>query len=90
VSDVREAPLVQEVLTYLGSFIRSSESTFEGIMRVRTHFFIIAMREEISRMKGCDEEEAVEYLMQVNNNRRLIKKNIIELTLFPLPLPTCS
>lgn len=57
--------MVQEVLTYLGSFIRSSESTFEGIMRVRTHFFIIAMREEISRMKGCDEEEAVEYLMQV-------------------------
>jgi len=65
-SDVREAPLVQEIITYLGSFIRSSGSILEGIMRVRTHFFIIAMREEISRMKGCDEEEAIEFLMQLS------------------------
>ncbi|TPX56330.1 hypothetical protein PhCBS80983_g04610 [Powellomyces hirtus] len=65
-SDVREAPLVQEILTYLGSFIRGTPSFFEGIMRVRTHFFIIAMREEISRMKGCNEEEAVEQLMQLS------------------------
>ncbi|KAJ3120440.1 hypothetical protein HK098_004590 [Nowakowskiella sp. JEL0407] len=65
-SDVREAPVVQEVLTYLGSFIRSQPNMFEGIMRIRTHFFIIAMREEISRMRGCDEEEAVEQLMQLS------------------------
>ncbi|KNC99179.1 uncharacterized protein SPPG_05434 [Spizellomyces punctatus DAOM BR117] len=65
-SDVREAPLVQEVLTYLGSFIRGNPHMFEGIMRIRTHFFIIAMREEISRLKGCNEEEAVEHLMQLS------------------------
>jgi hypothetical protein len=62
---VREPPLVMEVLTYLGSFIRSTPTVFEGIMRIRIHFFIIAMREEISRTRVCDEEEAVEYLMQV-------------------------
>lgn len=38
---------------------------FTGIIRIRIHFFIIAMREEISRMRACDEEEAVEFLMQV-------------------------
>ncbi|KAI8585927.1 glycosyl hydrolases family 15-domain-containing protein [Geranomyces variabilis] len=65
-SDVREAPLVQEILTYLGSFIRGTPALFEGIMRIRTHFFIIAIREEISRMKGCNEEEAVEQLMQLS------------------------
>ncbi|KAJ3212966.1 hypothetical protein HDU67_003496 [Dinochytrium kinnereticum] len=65
-SDVREAPVVQEVITYLGSFIRSKPALFEGIQRIRTHFFIIAMREEISRMKGCDEEEAIEYLMELS------------------------
>ncbi|KAI9091438.1 glycosyl hydrolases family 15-domain-containing protein [Phlyctochytrium arcticum] len=65
-SDVREAPLVQEVLTYLGSFIRGDPHMFQGIMRIRTHFFIIAMREEISRMRGCNEEEAVEHLMQLS------------------------
>jgi phosphorylase kinase alpha/beta subunit len=63
--DVREAPLVFEVLTYLGSFVRSNPKVFEGIIRIRIHFFIIAMREEISRMRGCNEEEAVEFLMQV-------------------------
>lgn len=64
-SDIREAPIVQEIITYLGSFIRSSGAILDGIMRVRTHFFILSMREEIIRMKGCDEEEAIESLMEV-------------------------
>ena len=64
-SDPREAPLVQEVITYLGSFIRSSPAMFVGIMRIRTHFFVIAMREEISRMMRCDEVDAIEHLMEV-------------------------
>ena len=63
---MREAPLVQEVLTYLGSFIRSQPSLFEGIMRLRTHLLIIAMRDEIARIRLCDEAEAVEQLMQVS------------------------
>ncbi|KAI8814804.1 glycosyl hydrolases family 15-domain-containing protein [Cladochytrium replicatum] len=65
-SDVREAPLVQEVITCLGSLIRSQPSIFDGIMRIRTHFLIIAMREEISLMRACDEEQAVEHLMQLS------------------------
>lgn len=56
---------MQELITYLASFIRSSGTILDGIMRVRTHFFIIAMREEIIRMKGCDEDEAIECLMDV-------------------------
>ncbi|KAI8849362.1 glycosyl hydrolases family 15-domain-containing protein [Chytridium lagenaria] len=54
-SDVREAPLVQEIVTYLGSLIRSSPGLFEGIQRI-----------QISRMRGCDEEEAIELLMQLS------------------------
>ena len=65
-SDIREAPLVQEVITYLGQLVRSSPAVFAGIMRIRTHFFIIAMREEISRSMRCDEEEALEQLMMVH------------------------
>jgi hypothetical protein len=57
--------LVQEIITYLGSFIRSNPSLFDGIQRIRTYFFIVAMRDEILRMKGCDEDEAIEYLLQV-------------------------
>ncbi|KAF9400870.1 Phosphorylase b kinase regulatory subunit alpha [Mortierella sp. AD011] len=64
--DVREGPVVQEVLLYLGSFIRADPAMFEGIMRLRTHFLIIALREEISCLNNCDETEAVEYLMQLS------------------------
>lgn len=70
--DVREQPLVLEVLTFLGSFIRSNSTVFAGIIRIRIHFFIIAMREEISRMRGCDEAEAIEFLMQVSYSSYLI------------------
>jgi len=64
--DVREGPVVQEVLIYLGSFIRADPGMFEGIMRLRTHHLIIALREEISRLNSCDETEAVEHLMQLS------------------------
>jgi phosphorylase kinase alpha/beta subunit len=65
VSDIRYSCLVQEIITYLASYIRSHESLFSGMIRIRTHFIIVAMRDEISRMKGCDEVESVEHLMAV-------------------------
>ncbi|KAI8393300.1 glycosyl hydrolases family 15-domain-containing protein [Radiomyces spectabilis] len=64
--DVREGPLVQEIIIYLGGFIRSMPRMFDGILRLRTHFIIIALREEISRMNNCNEEEAIEILMQLS------------------------
>ncbi|KAF9423729.1 hypothetical protein BGZ94_008206 [Podila epigama] len=64
--DVREGPVVQEVLIYLGYFVRADPAMFEGIMRLRTHFLIIALREEISRLNSCDETDAVEHLMQLS------------------------
>ncbi|OAD77179.1 hypothetical protein PHYBLDRAFT_32569 [Phycomyces blakesleeanus NRRL 1555(-)] len=45
--DVREGPLVQEILIYLGSFIRTQPDMFDGILRLRTHHIIIALREEV-------------------------------------------
>ncbi|KAI8907934.1 glycosyl hydrolases family 15-domain-containing protein [Gorgonomyces haynaldii] len=65
-SDPREASLVQEVITYLGSFIKSMPGIFDGIMRIRTHFFIIALREEVSTIMRCDEAEALEHLMDLS------------------------
>ncbi|KAI9318508.1 glycosyl hydrolases family 15-domain-containing protein [Dichotomocladium elegans] len=64
--DVREGPVVQEIIIYLGSFIRTIPHIFDGILRLRTHYIIIALREEISRINGCNEEEAVEHLMQLS------------------------
>ncbi|KAI8067466.1 glycosyl hydrolases family 15-domain-containing protein [Gongronella butleri] len=64
--DVREGPVVQEIIIYLGGFIRSTPSMFDGILRLRTHYIIIALREEIRRINHCDEEEAIEHLMQLS------------------------
>ncbi|CAO3648284.1 unnamed protein product [Mucor fragilis] len=64
--DVREGPVVQEIIISLGNFIRSNPRMFDGILRLRTHFIIIALREEISRLNDFNEEEAIEHLMQLS------------------------
>ncbi|CAO3620778.1 unnamed protein product [Cunninghamella echinulata] len=64
--DVREAPVVQEIIIYLGGFIRTNPWMFDGILRLRTHYIIIALREEIRRLNHCNEEEAIEHLMQLS------------------------
>lgn len=64
--DVREGPVVQEIIIYLGNLIRTQPDMFEGILRLRTHYIIIALREEISRINNSDEEESVEHLMQLS------------------------
>ncbi|KAL1919737.1 uncharacterized protein VTP21DRAFT_1668 [Calcarisporiella thermophila] len=64
--DAREGPLIQEVLTNLGSLIRMDASMFDGIRRLRIHYVILAMREELARLNDCDADEAVEHLMQLS------------------------
>jgi phosphorylase kinase alpha/beta subunit len=64
--DVREGPMVQEIIISLGNFIRTIPHMFDGILRLRTHYIIIALREEISRVNHLDEEEAIEHLMQLS------------------------
>ncbi|RKP13433.1 glycosyl hydrolases family 15-domain-containing protein, partial [Piptocephalis cylindrospora] len=65
VEDVREGPLVQEILTYLANVARGSPKLLSGIMRFRTHYVLIALREEVGRRQGCeDEEAALEALFQ--------------------------
>ncbi|KAI0226124.1 hypothetical protein L0F63_004762 [Massospora cicadina] len=65
-SDVREGPLVQELLTFLGSFIRSDPTLFDGILQLRLRSIVITLREEISRLELCNEDDAVEILMQMS------------------------
>ncbi|KAJ9089246.1 hypothetical protein DSO57_1014997 [Entomophthora muscae] len=65
-SDVREGPLVQELLTFLGSFIRADPTMFDGILQLRLRSIVISLREEISRMETCNEDDAVETLMQMS------------------------
>jgi phosphorylase kinase alpha/beta subunit len=65
-SDPRMCCLVQETLTYLGNFIIQDHSLFQGILNVRIHFIIFAMRDEIGRIKDVDEATAQEHLYQLS------------------------
>ncbi|EPZ31984.1 phosphorylase kinase alphabeta [Rozella allomycis CSF55] len=64
--DIREATLIQEILTHLGSFIRAEPKLFEGILRVRTKYIVLALRDDIMRQKNLDEIEASETLMAMS------------------------
>ncbi|KAI9189727.1 hypothetical protein H9P43_001160 [Blastocladiella emersonii ATCC 22665] len=61
-ADPREAVLVQEMITNLGAMIRSEPELFQGMIRVRVHYMLQAMRDELSWVRGCDEREAMEAL----------------------------
>ncbi|KAI8997843.1 glycosyl hydrolases family 15-domain-containing protein [Pilobolus umbonatus] len=64
--DVREGPVVQEIIISLGNFIKTKPLMFDGILLLRTHYIIIALREEISRSNNFNEEEGIEHLMQLS------------------------
>jgi hypothetical protein len=60
--DPRESVMVQEIITYLGALIRGEPDLFQGILRVRVHSLLAAMRDEIVGAKGCTEYEAMDLL----------------------------
>jgi phosphorylase kinase alpha/beta subunit len=65
-ADVREAALVQELIIGLGSLIRSMPGLFTGIMRIRTHYLILALRKFIQNKLKCADTIAFEQLMMVD------------------------
>lgn len=46
--------------------MRSEPHLFDGILRLRTHFIIQIMQEEVQRLKSCDGKKAVESLLDVS------------------------
>ena len=64
--DPRYASLVQEILTYLGSFVRADPHVFDGILRVRLYSLILGMRSEIVRERRCMFDDSLDYLMELS------------------------
>ena len=71
----------------MGSLIRSSPEIFEGIQRVRIFYFIIAMRDEIARMKQCDEEDSIETMMGVSICLKDVDEFLTEIPSFSIDEP---
>eukprot|EP00834_Sanchytrium_tribonematis_P000356 NODE_7_length_67686_cov_1.621421.p2 type:complete len:1098 gc:universal NODE_7_length_67686_cov_1.621421:36207-39500(+) len=66
VEDIRQGPLIQEILTSLGTLIRADPKLFSGILRIKTFYIILAMREQVQYTRLCSIDEAIEYLMQMS------------------------
>jgi len=64
--DVREASLVQEILFFLGSFIRADPKTFDGILRLRISYLINALKLEVVADEKISIEDASERLFHLS------------------------
>ncbi|KAI8324254.1 phosphorylase kinase alphabeta [Martensiomyces pterosporus] len=60
--DVREAPIVQEIIKASQELVRAHPHIFDGILFLRSHEIVVALREEISRLLSVGEDEAAENL----------------------------
>ena len=62
--DVRLGPLLQEIITSLGTLIRSQPDYFKGILRLKLFYLIYAMQQQLQLTKQITTDEAMEALMQ--------------------------
>jgi len=80
-TDIREAALVQELLIYMGSFIRAQPSLFDGILTIDIKDIIAAMKMEISLEKNVSEDDALDILMESSPHKvKLLVLQFLSLT----------
>jgi len=65
VSEPREGLLLQEILHYLGVFIKTSPRTFAGFIKIRVNYLKQVLITEMSRKKNCSPKEAFELIMEM-------------------------
>jgi len=64
--DLEIAVLAQEIIIYLGMFIRSSPKLFLDLLRLRIGLIIQVMASELALHFNCDGQLATEYLMRLS------------------------
>ncbi|KAH9373684.1 hypothetical protein HPB48_018671 [Haemaphysalis longicornis] len=64
--DQSMAMLTQELLTYLAVFIQTDPHLFRQVVRLRVGLIIQVMASEVARASRCDEQDAVEILMNLS------------------------
>jgi phosphorylase kinase alpha/beta subunit len=66
IKDVRDRPLTQEILIYLGVLIKTDPQLFQGLLTLRVGYLILLITNEIARERQVTQDEAYEYLMQLS------------------------
>ena len=64
--DISAATLTQEILIYLGMFIRTEPNLFHGMLRLRVGLIIQVMASEIGRTLKVDGDEATDKLLNLS------------------------
>ena len=64
--DISAATLTQEVLIYLGMFVRTEPNLFHGMLRLRIGLIIQVMASEISRTLKIDGDKATDMLLNLS------------------------
>jgi len=76
--DVREASLVQEILTFIGSFIRTEPHVFDGIIRLKLSYLLSALKLEVANEEKISQEEATERVFHLppSSIKRLLYRTL--------------
>ena len=64
--DISAATLSQEILIYLGMFVRTEPNLFHGMLRLRIGLILQVMTSEISRTLNIDGNEATDKLLNLS------------------------
>lgn len=65
-NDVRERPLTQEILVYLGVLIKTEPRLFDGLLTLRVGYLIVLLTSKLARERQVTRDEAYEHLMQMS------------------------
>ncbi|MBD2459711.1 glycoside hydrolase family 15 protein [Oscillatoria sp. FACHB-1407] len=64
--DIRDRPLTQEILIYLGILIKTDPHLFNGLLTLRVGYLILLITSELARELQVTQDEAYEHLMQLS------------------------
>jgi phosphorylase kinase alpha/beta subunit len=64
--DIRDRPLTQEILVYLGVLIKTEPRLFDGLLTLRVGYLILLITSELAQEFQMTQDEAYEYLMQLS------------------------
>jgi phosphorylase kinase alpha/beta subunit len=65
-NDIRDRPLTQEIMVYLGVLIKTDPHLFDGLLTLRVSYLILLITNELSRELNVPPDEAYDHLMQLS------------------------
>ena len=77
--DIREVSLVQEVISFLGLFVKSQPHHFAGVIRLKMSYLLAALKSELATSELLTLEQASERLFHTSPSsiKRLLQRLLV-------------